>query len=69
MPKELENKFKKQYGKDNPVVFKIMNKLGFMKGPNETAKGEALDKSNAKRSNLDSKSKAHMVSKFIRKGN
>lgn len=45
MPKKLEKKLKKEYGKDSDVPYKIMNKLGFMKGSKETAKGKALDKS------------------------
>ena len=44
MPKALEQKLKKEYGKDSDVPYKVMNKLGFMKGSKETAKGKALDK-------------------------
>ena len=44
MPKILEAKLKKEYGKDSDVPYKIMNKLGYMKGSKETAKGKALDK-------------------------
>ena len=44
MPKALENKLKEEYGNDSDVPYKIMNKLGFMKGSKETAKGRALEK-------------------------
>jgi len=44
-----------------------MNKLGFMKGLNETPKGKAAEVKH--KSNLDSKSKAYMVRKFMNKGN
>lgn len=44
MPHKLEEKLKKEYGKDSNIPYKIMNKLGYMKGNKETAKGRALDK-------------------------
>ena len=44
MPKALEQKLKKEYGAKSDVPYKIMNKLGLMKGNKETAKGKALDK-------------------------
>ena len=44
MPKKLENKLKKEYGAKSDIPYKIMNKLGYMKGGKETAKGKALDK-------------------------
>ena len=44
MPKALENKLKKEYGKNSAVPYKIMNKMGVMKGNKETAKGKAMDK-------------------------
>ena len=44
MPKILEKKLKKEYGAKSDVPYKIMNKLGFMKGNKETSKGRALDK-------------------------
>ena len=41
MPQFLEDKLKKQYP-DNPgAVYGTMNKLGYMKGNKETAKGKA----------------------------
>ena len=42
--KALENKLKKEYGKNSAVPYKIMNKMGVMKGNKETAKGKAMDK-------------------------
>lgn len=44
MPKFLEKKLKKRYGKDSPIPYKIMNARGFMKGNKETAKGRAAEK-------------------------
>ena len=44
MPKFLEHKLEKEYGKGSPIVYATMNKLGYMKGSKETAKGRALDK-------------------------
>ena len=48
MPKFLEKKLKEQYGKDSKVPYKVMNKLGYMKGNKETAKGKAAGKKHAK---------------------
>ncbi len=44
MPKVLERKLKKEYGADSSIPYKIMNKMGMMKGNKETAKGKAMDK-------------------------
>ncbi len=44
MPKALEEKLKKEYGAKSDVPYKIMNKLGYMRGNKETPKGKALDK-------------------------
>jgi hypothetical protein len=44
MPKFLENKLKKEYGAKSSVPYKVMNKMGVMKGNKETAKGVAMDK-------------------------
>ncbi len=51
MPAELERKLKKEYGADSDIPYKIMNKLGYMRGSKTTAKGKALEKkkSNVKR--------------------
>lgn len=39
MPKFLERKLKKQYGATSDIPYKIMNKLGVMRGSKITAKG------------------------------
>lgn len=39
MPKFLERKLEKEYGKGSPIVYATMNKLGYMKGNKETKKG------------------------------
>jgi hypothetical protein len=44
MPKALEEKLKKRYGKDSKIPYKIMNKMGFMHGSKETAKGRKAEK-------------------------
>lgn len=43
MPKFLEKKLQEKYGKDSSVPYKIMNKLGFMRGSKETPKGKAAE--------------------------
>lgn len=44
MPKFLEAKLKKKYGKDSDIPYKIMNSRGLMHGNKETAKGAAAEK-------------------------
>lgn len=44
MPKFLEAKLKKEYGKKSDVPYKIMNKLGVMHGNKETKKGKLEEK-------------------------
>lgn len=44
MPKFLEDKLKKKYGKDSKTPYKIMNSLGFMRGNKETSKGREAEK-------------------------
>jgi len=44
MPKLLENKLKKEYGASSSIPYKIMNKMGVMRGNKETAKGQMMDK-------------------------
>lgn len=44
MPEFLEKKLKAEYGADSKVPYKIMNAKGYMKGPNVTKKGVALQK-------------------------
>jgi len=44
MPKVLEDKLKREYGADSSIPYKIMNKMGVMKGNKTTPKGRALEK-------------------------
>ena len=48
MPKFLEKKLKKEYGSDSDIPYKIMNKMGVMKGSKITAKGKAMEKKHSK---------------------
>lgn len=44
MPKFLEDKLKSEYG-DNPhAIYGTMNKIGAMKGNQETAKGREMER-------------------------
>ena len=56
MPKFLEKKLKKQYGANSKIPYKIMNKLGAMKGNKETAKGKSMEKKHQ----MDKKVKRHL---------
>jgi len=47
-PKFLENILKKEYGKRSATPYKVMNKMGAMKGNKETAKGRAMTKKHLK---------------------
>jgi len=47
LPKFLEDKLKKRYGKDSKVPYKIMNSIGAMRGSKETSKGRAMEKKHA----------------------
>jgi hypothetical protein len=49
MPKFLEKKLKARYGKKSKIPYKIMNKLGAMRGNKETAKGRAMEKKHKKK--------------------
>lgn len=44
MPKFLEKKLKKEYGNNKGAIYGTMNKLGYMKGNKETAKGKKAEK-------------------------
>lgn len=44
MPVFLEKKLKQEYGPNSPIPFMVMNKKGYMSGPNETKKGMELQK-------------------------
>jgi len=41
VPEFLEKKLESQYGEGDPRVYATMNKLGYMRGSKETAKGKA----------------------------
>ena len=43
MPKFLEDKLKREYGQNSAVPFKVMNKIGAMRGNKETEKGRELE--------------------------
>lgn len=47
MPKFLETKLKREYPKEPAAPYKIMNKLGYMRGSKETAKGRMAQKKHA----------------------
>jgi hypothetical protein len=44
MPEFLEKKLKKKYGAKSGIPYAIMNKMGFMHGSKETAKGRQAEK-------------------------
>ncbi len=44
MPKFLEEKLKKQYPDNPSAVYGTMNKMGYMAGSKETAKGKLAEK-------------------------
>lgn len=48
MPKFLETKLKAEYGADSKIPYKVMNKLGAMRGNKETAKGAAMERKHEK---------------------
>lgn len=48
MPKFLEKKLKKEYGSKSDIPYKVMNKLGYMKGSKETAKGRKAESKHEK---------------------
>lgn len=52
MPKFLEDKLKKEYGAKSDIPYKVMNKLGVMRGNKETAKGRAEEKKHAMASKM-----------------
>lgn len=44
MPKFLERKLERRYGAGSPIVYATLNKLGYMRGNRETAKGRAAER-------------------------
>lgn len=55
MPKQLEQKLKHEYGEDSYVPYKIMNKMGVMRGNKITEKGRSMEKKEAKTKALHNK--------------
>jgi hypothetical protein len=47
MPKDLENKLKREYPGNDAAVYGTLNSLGLMKGDKETPKGRLVPKSSA----------------------
>ncbi len=43
MPEFLEKKLKSEYGEKSDIPYKVMNKLGYMKGSKETKKGKKVE--------------------------
>jgi hypothetical protein len=52
MPAFLEAKLKQEYGADSSIPYKVMNKLGVMRGSKETAKGRRWDKKHASKTGM-----------------
>ena len=44
MPAFLEKKLKSEYGAKSSIPYKIMNKMGVIRGNKETQKGRNLDR-------------------------
>lgn len=44
MPAFLEAKLKKEYDANSKIPYAVMNKLGYMRGSKETAKGKAAER-------------------------
>jgi len=43
MPKFLEQKLKAEYGSNSSTPYKVMNKIGAMKGNKETSLGKKME--------------------------
>lgn len=52
MPKFLETKLKKEYGTKSDIPYKIMNKMGVMRGSKITPKGRAMEAKHKRYSRL-----------------
>jgi ssDNA-binding replication factor A large subunit len=50
VPKALEAKLKREYGAKSKVPYKIVNKMGVMRGNKITAKGRAMEAKPTKQS-------------------
>jgi hypothetical protein len=51
----LEEKLKSEYGADSDIPFKVMNKIGAMRGSKITEKGRAMERKHE----ADEKKKGH----------
>lgn len=49
MPAFLEKKLKAEYGANSKIPYKVMNKVGAMRGNKETAKGRAMERKHSKK--------------------
>lgn len=56
MPKFLEAKLRKEYGNNPKAIYGTMNKLGYMRGNKETAKGAAAQKKHDQQKGIPLKS-------------
>jgi hypothetical protein len=65
MPKFLEDKLKKRYGKKSKIPYKIMNTIGAMHGNKETEKGREMEKTHI--AGLGGQSKKHPMKKGKKK--
>lgn len=54
MPAFLEAKLKKRYGAKSAIPYKVMNKIGAMRGNKETAKGRGMQAKHDKKMTLGS---------------
>lgn len=48
MPKFLEDQLEREYGSDSKIPYKVMNKIGAMRGNKETARGREMEKKHAR---------------------
>jgi hypothetical protein len=58
MPEFLEKKLKAEYGADSKTPYKVMNKLGAMRGSKETAKGKRMQSKHDKMMSVSSLARA-----------
>lgn len=48
MPRFLEGKLKREYGRDSSTPYKVMNAIGAMHGSQETEKGREMERKHAR---------------------
>ena len=68
MPKFLENKLKKEYGANSSIPYKIMNKIGAMRGNKTTKKGEAMEEKHERKMGVKDTKKEEKAEKYSGKG-